>query len=221
MAFFDDVSKKITQVSQNVVSKTKEATDIVRIKGVLTENEKQLHDLYKEIGALYFEKHYEDFEPEFETLMNNAKITANNIAAYEYQINEIKSITKCEKCGAEISKEAAFCNVCGAPVVKQAPPAMLDGTKRCPTCLQPITPGFKFCTGCGTPVEEQAEAPAPAPVYEAPVAPVAPVYEAPVAPVYEAPVAPVVEPVAVRVCPVCSTPAEADCLFCTSCGTKL
>lgn len=213
MAFFDDVSKKITQVSQNVVNKTKEATDIVRIKGVLAENEKQLHDFYKEIGALYFEKHYEDFEPEFETLMNNAKITANNIAAYEYQINEIKSVTKCEKCGAEISKEAAFCNVCGAPVVKQAPPAMLDGTKRCPTCLQPITPGFKFCTGCGTPVEEQAEAPAPAPVYEAPVAPVAPIYEAPVAPV--------VEPVAVRVCPVCSTPAEADCLFCTSCGTKL
>ena len=41
MAFFDDLGKKISQAGQNAVQKTKEMTDIARINGMISDEEKK------------------------------------------------------------------------------------------------------------------------------------------------------------------------------------
>ena len=47
MAFFDDLGKKISSTSQNVMSKAKELVDISGLKSQISEEEKVLEILFK------------------------------------------------------------------------------------------------------------------------------------------------------------------------------
>ena len=53
---------------------------------------------------------------------------------------------KCDKCGAEISENAKFCNKCGNKF--QGP--------TCRKCGEVAQPGDKFCGSCGIPLADQA-----------------------------------------------------------------
>ena len=40
----------------------------------------------------------------------------NKIRDYKHQIKDIKGVSVCEKCGAEVAVNSAFCSACGAPM---------------------------------------------------------------------------------------------------------
>lgn len=191
MAFFDDISKKLSQASQNAVGKTKDSADIFKLKNEISEEERKVVALYNEIGRLYASMHYEDYEPAFNDLMLRLKESVKAIELRQAQIQNIKNVTTCSNCGAEISRDSTFCSVCGNKKADRVDMV----TPRCASCGNPIEAGSKFCTFCGTPIAVPAEPVAPvAPVnFVQPEAPVAPVsYVAPAAPVnYVQPAAPV------------------------------
>ncbi len=190
MAFFDDISKKISEVSQSAAGKTRDTADLFKLKGEISDEEKKLTSLYAEIGKLYCTLHSEDFEAQFQGLMAGVKETINGIADRQAQIQRIKKISICSNCGAEVSLENRYCIVCGAPRV------MNPNNTTCVNCGKIIEEGNRFCIYCGTPASngQVVSAPSPGPIYATPAAPTAPV--APVggyAPV--TPVAPVETPV--------------------------
>ncbi len=178
MAFFDDISKKLSQVSQNAVGKTKDTADIFKLKNEISEEERKIVALYNEIGRLYASLHYEDFEPSFANLMTSLKESVAAIELRQAQIQNIRNVTTCSNCGAEIARESMFCSACGAQ--KEAR-VEVSSPLRCASCGKPLENGSKFCTYCGTPVPESAPV---APVVPAtPVTPVDPFAPAtPVAP---------------------------------------
>ena len=191
MAFFDDLSKKITQVSQNAMGKTKDTADIFKLKNEISEEERKVVALYNEIGRLYASLHYEDFEPAFANLMTSLKESVAAIELRQAQIQNIRNVTTCSNCGAEIARESMFCSACGAQ--KEARVEIAPASLRCTGCGKPLENGSKFCTYCGTPVPVAESMPA---TPFAPVAPVDPFANAnPVAPAEPympaAPVAPV------------------------------
>lgn len=57
------------------------------------------------------------------------------------------SAARCAGCGAELSADSQFCNVCGQPVKKPEPTS-------CPQCGAPLSPGSQFCNKCGSKVEK-------------------------------------------------------------------
>ncbi len=180
MAFFDDISKKISEVSQSAVGKTRDTADLFKLKGEISDEEKKLTSLYAEIGKLYCTLHSEDFEPQFQGLMAGVKETINGIADRQAQIQRIKKISICSNCGAEISLENRYCIVCGAPRV------MNPNNTTCVNCGKIIEEGNRFCIYCGTPASngQVVSAPSPGPIYATPATPVAPVGGyAPVTPV--------------------------------------
>ena len=199
MAFFDDISKKISEVSQSAAGKTRDTADLFKLKGEISDEEKKLTSLYAEIGKLYCTLHSEDFEPQFQGLMAGVKETVSGIADRQAQIQRIKKISICSNCGAEVSLENRYCIACGAPRVTN------PNNTTCVNCGKIIEEGNRFCIYCGTPVSngQVVSAPSPGPIFAtpaaptvpaAPVAPVAPVGGyAPVTPV--APVVPVETPV--------------------------
>lgn len=214
MAFFDDISKKISQVSQNAVGKTKDTADIFKLKNEISDEERKVVALYNEIGRLYASLHYEDFEPSFANLMTSLKESVAAIELRQSQIQSIKNLTTCSNCGAEMSRESMFCSACGAQ--KEVRVEVTPTAIRCASCGKPLENGSKFCTYCGTPVPVAESAPV------APVAPVNPFANAsPVAPsesfapaeayVPSAPVAPVNPYVAQpTVAPVASPVVESE-----------
>lgn len=201
MAFFDDLGKKLSQAGQSAIQKTKDMTDIARINAAISEEEKKINNTYFQIGKLYVAKYTENHDADFAGMIMALKDAEAKICEYQQQVQDIKGIVRCEKCGAEVPNNVAFCSSCGAPMPKQVTPMGEDMVK-CTGCGQVIAKNMRFCTGCGKPMAEilQSAAPAPAPVAQPAPMPVQPVG---------------------KTCPNCNAAVADGVAFCTECGTKI
>lgn len=153
MAFFSEVGKKISTTSQNAVNKAKEVAEVAKINSMISDEENKINSNYYQIGKLYFALHKNDCEESFATMINDIISAEKKIVEYKEQIQTIKGIVKCLKCGAEVSTESAFCNACGAPMpAKKVEPVNGDMVV-CAKCNSKVKAGMKFCTACGSPME--------------------------------------------------------------------
>ena len=148
MAFFDELGKKITETGQGVVKKTKDTAEIVKLKGMVSDEEKKINSTYKEIGKLYYEKYSNQSENEFETLTETITEAKNKISNYSEVITKLKGFVNCPNCGKEVAYDAVFCSSCGFSMNK----ANTESTLKCHNCNAPIGVGDSFCVQCGTPV---------------------------------------------------------------------
>lgn len=154
MAFFDDLGKKLSQAGQTAVQKTREMTEISRLNGAIAEQERKLSDTYIEIGKLYVLMHEEDYDSKFSVMINLLKESEQKIKDFRQQIQNIKGVAHCEKCGAEIGNNVAFCSFCGT----RQPQYLYDGTAplvKCEKCGAMVDATAKFCVSCGQPIPEK------------------------------------------------------------------
>ncbi len=153
MAFFSEVGKKISTTSQNAVNKAKEVAEVAKINSLISDEENKINTNYYQIGKLYVALHKNDCEDNFATMINEIVNAEKRIVEYKEQIQTIKGIVKCTKCGAEVSMESAFCNACGAPMPVKKVEVANDNTVMCAKCNSRVKAGMKFCTACGSPME--------------------------------------------------------------------
>lgn len=198
MAFFDDLGKKLSQAGQTAVQKTKDLTDIARLNSLISEEEKQVNNNYCQIGKLYVSLHQEDYESDFAGMIAAIQESESKISDYKLQIQSIKGVVRCEKCGAEVPNNMAFCGACGASMPKPVqPPSIDDSALKCSGCGAVIDESLRFCTSCGKPTidalsQTEDVAPADAPAEEV-----------------------------TKKCPNCGAYVDDGAVFCTVCGTKL
>ncbi len=151
MAFFDDLGKKISHAGQTAVQKTKDMTDIARLNENIAEEEKKINSNYHQIGKLYVAMHTYDYEADFEGMMIAIKEAEAKIQNYRQQVKDIKGIERCEKCGADVASDAAFCSTCGSPLLRK-PTVSLENAVKCSACGQMMEADARFCTECGHPM---------------------------------------------------------------------
>lgn len=200
MAFWSDLGKKISDTTQSVVEKTKTSTDIMRLNGLISDEERNVQRIYAEIGRKYMELHGADGDPDFAGLMQEYQTSKAKMEEYRSQIRRNKHLLICAGCGAEIPETVLYCTRCGAenPVGKRlaeeqrqreeaeraareadlqaaAIPPTEPQPEFCARCGQPRTAGAMFCTFCGA----QFVPPVAAAPVEPPAAPVAPAAPAP------------------------------------------
>ena len=219
MAFFDEMDRKLSQFGQSVSNKSREVSEGMRLSSAIKAEEEKQNNLYREVGKYYFENCAANAEGQLKVLCDQIVASMELTSQYKQQQNVLKGMVSCPNCGAQISANSGFCNVCGSKIEKQVSPAPQPGAgKICPKCQKTVEADALFCTFCGNQFEAQPAAPAyeepvtpaneepatpaneepAAPAYEEPAAPAyeepaAPAYEEPVAPVYEEPAAPVYE----------------------------
>ena len=203
MAFFDGMDRKLSQFGQSVSNKSREVSEGMRLSSAIKAEEEKQNNLYREVGKYYFENCAENAEGQLKVLCDQIVASMELTSQYKQQQNVLKGMISCPNCGAQISANSGFCNVCGSKVEKQVPPAPQPGAgKICPKCQKTVEADALFCTFCGNKFEAQPAAPAyeepAAPAYEEPAAPAyeepaAPAYEEPAAPAYEEPAAPAYE----------------------------
>lgn len=148
MGFFDGLGKKVTDAGQKTLQKTKEMSETVRINSMISDEEKMINNTYIQIGTLYVSKHKEDCEDEFAVMVNNVLEAQQRIKDYQKQIQNIKKVQRCENCGAEVQQGAAFCNSCGATMLKVQVEST-DKLIKCENCGAVVKKEMSFCTQCG------------------------------------------------------------------------
>ena len=136
------------------MQKAKDFSDITRLNGQISEEEAKINNAFLAIGRLYVEVHSSDAEPQFATWISSIQESQGKIDTYRRQVQDIKGVQRCEKCGAEVAAGSAFCNSCGAPMPKIEATVPQNGIP-CKNCGAIIQPGMKFCTSCGTPVDSE------------------------------------------------------------------
>lgn len=212
MALFDNFGKKASEAGQNAIQKAKDLSEISRLNGIISDEEKAINNTYYQIGKLYATVHRDDPEPDFAGMVSAITGAETRIGEYKKQIQDIKGVQRCENCGAEAPKGAAFCSTCGAamPKIESIP----DDSIKCGNCGAVVKKGMRFCTSCGNPMEIAPPAvPEPMPT---PVPAPAPVVEPQMV---ETPGAEAAQ--SDRVCSQCGAKINDDSAFCTECGAKL
>ena len=228
MAFFDEMDRKLSQFGQSVSNKSREVSEGMRLSSAIKAEEEKQNNLYREVGKYYFENCAANAEGQLKVLCDQIVASMELTSQYKQQQNVLKGMVSCPNCGAQISANSGFCNVCGSKIEKQVSPAPQPGAgKICPKCQKTVEADALFCTFCGNQFDAQPAAPAyeepAAPAYEEPATPA---YEEPAAPVYEEPAAPAYEEVhipevTVPTCVKCGAVLEEGQKFCTVCGTKV
>ncbi len=114
MSFFNDLGKKISDTTHNVVEKTKTSTDTMRLNSLINDEERNIQAAYVAIGKKYVELHTNDAEPDFSESLASIAESQKKIEEYREQIRKNKHLLICQSCGAEIPEAVLFCTKCGA-----------------------------------------------------------------------------------------------------------
>lgn len=166
MAFLDNIGKKVTEAGQKVRQVTGEISDTSRLNAQISEEERRISAAYQQIGKLYMNLHHGDPEPAMQELVQSVIRSEQTIHTCRQQIQRIRRVRTCARCGAEISADHAFCPQCGTPVQREAPTSD-PRVNVCAACGTVMALGMRFCTNCGRPLGEAPADPEPEPVSDA------------------------------------------------------
>ena len=86
MPFFEDIGKKISNMGQTAVEKTKCSTETLRLNNQIREEQRLCKDLYQQIGQQYAQQYETNPDPAFESLMKQLHDAQERITSYQEQI---------------------------------------------------------------------------------------------------------------------------------------
>ena len=175
MEFFNDLSKRFSNVAKSVTEKTKDSVEVTRIASDLRIQKNALEQLYTELGKVcYALRMGEGDSEQAEALSERIQRTRARIDELTAQRDAIRDVRRCPACGAVMSREARYCSACGKRMPEDAPQTEdkgPDDAEYCPDCGAQRSPSERFCTVCGRPFEAAAPAgdtSAPGPADETP-----------------------------------------------------
>ena len=176
MEFFNDLSKRFSNVAKSVTEKTKDSVEVTRIASDLRIQKNALEQLYTELGKVCYALRMGNGDSEqAEQLAERIQRTLARIDELAAQRDAIRDVRRCPGCGAVMARDARFCSTCGRCMPEDAPKTEDNGpadAEYCPDCGAQRAAGEKFCTVCGKsfePVEAEAPQPAPEPAEAAPI----------------------------------------------------
>jgi RNA polymerase subunit RPABC4/transcription elongation factor Spt4 len=156
MEFFKDLGKKISTASQDVVKKTQEMADTMKLNGEISSEEKKISSAYSMIGQKYFEMHSDSPSEEFIDYINSIKSSIDRIAELKAEVLKLSGKKRCQQCNSELENKAPFCPNCGAkqPIeVEEVKVEVTEVKNACKNCGEALENGAIFCASCGTKVE--------------------------------------------------------------------
>lgn len=112
MEFFNKLGETIVSAGKDVTQKTKELTDVAKIKFEMSSKEDELKKLYIDLGKVCYEKHKNEEDTEFEQI-ELIKLKKEELRLLKQDELELRNAKQCPKCGTEVKNTAAYCSVCG------------------------------------------------------------------------------------------------------------
>ena len=121
MSLWDNITQKAAAVTDKAVHQAKNFTEQVKLRNQISEAQSTITDCYTQIGKQYAAAHSEDFDEAYAPMMAAIAGANRQIASLQEQLRDLKEVSLCPKCGAEVSKDVSYCGACGAEMPKPAP----------------------------------------------------------------------------------------------------
>ncbi len=119
MAFFDELSKALSDKGKEAAQKAKETAGVLQIKAQIASEKSKLKELYGAVGVLYYKKHRDEEDNEFQDLFREIGNVLANVAAMEEKVQEMDGSLVCPNCKNVMKKGSAFCSRCGAALTAE------------------------------------------------------------------------------------------------------
>jgi len=91
MGFFDDLGKKLSDASQDVMQKGKEMADTAKFNSQIHDEEKKITAVYGKIGKKYFEVFENAPSEEFKAFIDEIHAAQAKIAEIQEKLNALKN----------------------------------------------------------------------------------------------------------------------------------
>lgn len=155
MSFLDKMTVAIGSAGKDVARKAKDVSEVSRCTVTIEECEQNIKRISEEIGRYFYENAEGAIGEPYTGWFAQMDENFHTIGEMKERRRILKGIELCHACGAELRKDANFCNECGAPVERF--PANSTGQARCPACGAILNGNEKFCGKCGTKIEERPQ----------------------------------------------------------------
>jgi len=154
MGFLDNMTKTISDAGQGAIKKGKEMADVAKFNSLIADEEKKVTGIYEQIGRRYVEVCGDSPVEAVAALLDALKASNAKIEEYRNSLLELKGVSNCPNCGAEVPNNSLFCAVCGNKMAEPANEAAegAEDVLHCVACGAVIAQGSRFCTTCGKPV---------------------------------------------------------------------
>ncbi|MDY3250411.1 MAG: zinc ribbon domain-containing protein [Candidatus Choladocola sp.] len=154
--FFQKLSQTMTDTGRDMANEGKKFAEITKLNSMINNRKKREQECYSELGRGYFNisAHYQI--PELEERVNEIREILNDIEMYQKKILDLKGVTICKSCGAEVGIHELFCSACGARNEDAKPE---EEGLFCPVCHTPLNENDSFCINCGHKIEKPEQIP--------------------------------------------------------------
>lgn len=115
MSFLDDVINTGKNVVSTAGTKGKEAVNFSKLKIRVSQIHGEVKTKFEKLGEKIYEmaKSGEKDNEAFDNMIAEIDGLYAELSDIEKQVDDLKNVVTCPKCGAKTSKENAFCPKCG------------------------------------------------------------------------------------------------------------
>ena len=91
MGFFDELGKKISVASQDMMQKGKDFADTTKLNSQIHDEERKISAVYTKIGKKYFEEFHQAAGAGYQDLVDEIHASLAKIAEYQDKLNALKA----------------------------------------------------------------------------------------------------------------------------------
>ena len=91
MGFFDELGKKISDASQDMMQKGKDFADTTKLNSQIHDEERKISAVYTKIGKKYFEEFHQAAGAGYQDLVDEIHPSQAKIAEYQDKLNALKA----------------------------------------------------------------------------------------------------------------------------------
>ncbi len=124
MSFLDNVINTTKSVAATAGKKTDETIRVSKLKLKATQLNADIKNKNEKLGALVYEmaKSGEKDTEAFDAVIAEIDSNKAELADIDKQLDELRGMVTCEKCGAKTDNDNAFCPKCGAKLPEKPAP---------------------------------------------------------------------------------------------------